>query len=144
MRYIARTYSKRPSSPGGRISLLLRLTYKEGYEQTVRRETEKDIQSIHEQYQSIIDILKAKIIETDDMVKVKRAAKGEFAFALSKNLLKTISNLSLEVMSLNQMSLKDGESDEQETRRFMKTVDSVISEKLSKVREYKQSLMGEE
>jgi len=43
------------------------------------------------------------------MIKIKRAAKGEFAFALSKNLLKTISNLSLEVMSLNQMALKDGE-----------------------------------
>jgi uncharacterized membrane protein len=91
---------------------LFRLTYKEGYEHTVRRETERDIQSIHEQYQSIIDILKVKISETDDMVKVKRAAKGEFAFALSKNLLKTISNLSLEVMSLNQMSLRDGETDE--------------------------------
>jgi hypothetical protein len=59
-------------------------------------------------------------------------------------LLKTISNLSLEVMSLNQMSLRDGESDEHETRRFMKTVDSVINEKLSKVRQYKQSLLGEE
>ena len=46
---------------------LPRLTYKEGYEQTVRRETERDIQSIHEQYQSIIDILKNKIRETDEM-----------------------------------------------------------------------------
>ena len=91
---------------------LFRLTYKEGYESTVRRETEKDIASIHEQYQSIIDILKTKICETDDMIKVKKAAKGEFSFALSKNLLKTISNLSLEVMSLNQMSLRDGECDE--------------------------------
>ena len=68
------------------------------------------------------------------MIKVKRAAKGEFAFALSKNLLKTISNLSLEVMSLNQMSLRDGECDENETKKFMKSVDSVINEKLSKVR----------
>ena len=75
--------------------LIFRLTYKEGYENTVRRETEKDIMSIHEQYQSIIDILKTKIGETDEMIKVKRAAKGEFAFALSKNLLKTISNISL-------------------------------------------------
>jgi hypothetical protein len=65
------------------------------------------------------------------MVKVKRAAKGEFAFALSKNLLKTISNLSLEVMSLNQMSLRDGEADEHETRKFMKTVDNVIGDKLA-------------
>jgi hypothetical protein len=76
--------------------------------------------SIHDQYQSIIDILKAKIGETDEMIKVKRAAKGEFAFALSKNLLKTISNLSLEVMSLNQMSLRDGECEEGEARNFMK------------------------
>ena len=77
------------------------------------------------------------------MIKVKRAAKGEFAFALSKNLLKTISNLSLEVMSLNQMSLRDGECDENETKKFMKSVDSVINEKLSKVREYKRTILGE-
>lgn len=77
-------------------------------------------------------------------MKIKKAAKGEFAFALSKNLLKTISNLSLEVMSLNQMSLRDGESDENETKKFMKTVDSVITEKLSKVREYKRTILGEE
>jgi hypothetical protein len=66
--------------------------------------------SIHEQYQSIITILKNKITETDQVIKVKKAAKGEFAYALSKNILKTISNLSLEVMSLNQMSLRDGET----------------------------------
>lgn len=78
------------------------------------------------------------------MIKVKRAAKGEFAFALSKNLLKTISNLSLEVMSLNQMSLRDGECDESETKKFMKSVDSIIGEKLNKVREYKRVIMGEE
>jgi hypothetical protein len=71
--------------------------------------------------------LKEKISETDEMIKIKRAAKGEFAFALSKNLLKTISNLSLEVMSLNQMALKDGECEEGETKKFMKTVDNVIS-----------------
>lgn len=78
------------------------------------------------------------------MIKIKRAAKGEFAFALSKNLLKSISNLSLEVMSLNQMALRDGETDESETRKFMKSVNDVISEKLSKVKTYKQSLLGEE
>lgn len=51
--------------------------------------------------------------------------------------------MSLEVMSLNQMSLRDGEADENETKRFMKTVDVIITEKLSKVREYKKSLLGE-
>jgi len=53
--------------------------------------------------------LKNKIRDTDDLIKIKKAAKGEFAYALSKNLMKTISNLSLEVMSLNQMSLRDEE-----------------------------------
>jgi len=77
------------------------------------------------------------------MIKIKRAAKGEFAFALSKNLLKTISNLSLEVMSLNQMGLRDGECDEGDTKKFMKTVENVISEKLEKVREYKKAILGE-
>ena len=36
-----------------------------------------------------------ELINTDNLVKVKKAAKGEFTYALSKNLLKTISNLSL-------------------------------------------------
>lgn len=57
-------------------------------------------------------------------------------------MLKSISNLSLEVMSLNQMALRDGETDESETRKFMKSVNDVISEKLSKVKSYKQSLLG--
>ena len=47
-------------------------------------------------------------------------------------------------MSLNQMALRDGETDESETRKFMKSVNDVISEKLSKVKSYKQSLLGEE
>lgn len=47
-------------------------------------------------------------------------------------------------MSLNQMALRDGETDESETRKFMKSVNDVISEKLSKVKTYKQSLLGEE
>jgi hypothetical protein len=32
--------------------------------------------NIHEQYQSIISILKTKIEETDQVIKVKKAAKG--------------------------------------------------------------------
>ncbi len=94
--------------------------------------------NIHEQYKGIIEILKTKISETDNLIKVKKAAKGEFTYALSKNLLKTISNLSLEVMSLNQISLKDQEFANQSTEKFMGEVDQVIKEKLEKVREYKR------
>jgi hypothetical protein len=64
------------------------------------------------------------------MIRVKKAAKGEFAYALSKNLLKTISNLSLEVMSLNQVTLKDQQFDESTTHNFMAQINSVIHEKL--------------
>ena len=32
--------------------------------------------NIHEQYQGIIEILKTKISETDEIIKVKKAAKG--------------------------------------------------------------------
>lgn len=107
----------------------------------MRQEADKDIYHIQEQYQGIIEILKQKVRETDEIIKVKKAAKGEFAYALSKNLLKSISNLSLEVMNLNQMSLRDGEWSEESTNKFMKEVDSVIKDKLSKVREYRQGLV---
>lgn len=46
----------------------------------------------------------------------------------------------MEVMSLNQMSLRDGEQEEYSTRQFMKSVDNVIQEKLNKVKEYKKGL----
>jgi hypothetical protein len=119
------------------------LTYKEGFANTVRKEAEKDVAHIQTQYQGIIEILKQKIKETDEVIRVKKAAKGEFSYALNKNLLKTISNLSLEVMSLNQMSLRDGEWSEEPTQKFMQEVDAVIKEKLLKVREYRQGLIDE-
>jgi len=49
----------------------------------------------------IINELKAKIAEIEELIKVRRKARMEFSFSMSKNLLKTISNLSLEVMNLN-------------------------------------------
>lgn len=96
--------------------------------------------NIHQQYQSIINILKNKISETDDIIKIKKAAKGEFAYALNKNLLKTISNLSLEVMSLNQISLRQDEVSVDQSKKFMKQLDIIIQDKLKKVREYKNHL----
>lgn len=142
MKFIEEIYLRKAFSHGERNFIIkYRLTYKEGYANTVRREAEKDIANIHEQYQNIIEILKTKINETDDIIRVKKAAKGEFAYALSKNLLKSISNLSMEVMNLNQMSLRDGEWAENSTKDFMAEVDTVIKEKLLKVREYRQGLI---
>ena len=53
------------------------------------------------EYLKMIQTLKNKIAETEELVRIKKVAKSEFAFSLSKNLLKTISNLSMEVMTLN-------------------------------------------
>ena len=59
-----------------------------------------------EEYLNIIQVLKDKIAETEELIRVKKLVKSEFAYKLSKNMLKTISNLSMEVMNLNQVSLK--------------------------------------
>lgn len=52
------------------------LTYKDGYASSVQRQANKDIYHIQQQYQGIIEILKSKIRQTDEMIKVKKAAKG--------------------------------------------------------------------
>lgn len=49
----------------------------------------------------IVKVLKGKIAETEEQIQIKRNAKAEFSYSLSRNLLKTISNLSMEVMSLH-------------------------------------------
>ena len=72
---------------------------------------------------------------------MKKAAKAEFAYALSKNMLKSISNLSMEVMNLNQMSLKDGEWADNSTEAFLQEVDSIIKEKIIKVKAYRKGLV---
>lgn len=47
----------------------------------------------------------------------------------------------MEVMNLNQMSLRDGEWSEEGTQKFMSEVDGVIKEKLTKVRDYRRGLV---
>lgn len=126
---IAKTSSKKCFSHGAGtfFSHFHSLTYKDGHENKIIQQTQHDIQNIHSQYSSIIDLLKKKIRDTDDLIKIKKAAKGEFAYALSKNLMKTISNLSLEVMSLNQMSLRDEECTKgTQNQIFMKEVDRIV------------------
>jgi hypothetical protein len=57
--------------------------------------------------------------------------------------MKTISNLSLEVMSLNQVSLKDGECENNsENEMFMREVDKIVDQKFRKVNEYKENLVA--
>ena len=49
--------------------------------------------------------MRVKIAETEELTRIKKSAKAEFTYSLSRNLLKTISNLSMEVVSLNQVVL---------------------------------------
>lgn len=46
-------------------------------------------------------------------------------------------------MSLNQMCLRDGENNEFEVKKFLKNINSVIDDKLNKVKNYKECLLGE-
>lgn len=49
----------------------------------------------------MVKILRTKIAEADELIQIKKNAKAEFSYSLSRNLLKTISNLSMEVITLN-------------------------------------------
>jgi len=49
----------------------------------------------------MVKMLRTKIGEAEDLIAIKRNAKAEFSYSLSRNLLKTISNLSMEVITLN-------------------------------------------
>ena len=58
--------------------------------------------------------------------------------------MKTISNLSLEVMSLNQVSLKDEECENSSgNEMFMREVDKIVDQKFRKVNEYKENLVAD-
>jgi hypothetical protein len=59
------------------------------------------IDEIKKEYMAIITELKVKIAEVERLISIRRKARMEFSFSMSKNLLKTISNLSMEVMNLN-------------------------------------------
>lgn len=57
----------------------------------------------------MIALLQENIKHVEEEILRKRQARKEFSFNLSRNLLKTISNLSMEVVSLNQYAIKDKE-----------------------------------
>lgn len=78
---------------------------------------------------NIIQVLKEKIAETEELIRIKKLVKADFTYKLSKNMLKTISNLSMEVMNLNQVTLKDHRIDTTDTMKFIEQINSLISEK---------------
>ena len=61
---------------------------------------------LYKEYLEMIALLQTNIKKLDEEIYTSKLARKEFSFNLSRNILKTISNLSLDVVSLNQFSLK--------------------------------------
>jgi len=82
---------------------------KYGIELKLKRKYEEDLNNYKEEYLSVIALLQENIKNVEDQIQRKRQSRKEFSFNLSRNLLKTISNLSMEVVSLNQYAIRDKE-----------------------------------
>lgn len=95
----------------------------------ISRTSKIDVQNVRDEYMNIIQVLKEKIAETEELIRIKKLVKADFTYKLSKNMLKTISNLSMEVMNLNQVTLKDHRIDTTDTMKFIEQINSLISEK---------------
>ena len=88
-------------------------SYKSGFRVKVKKESKFELQNIESglfkpylEYLKIMANLHQKIKDTEELVHIKRNAKNEFAYSLNRDILKTISNLSMEVMTLSQVTLK--------------------------------------
>eukprot|EP01017_Pseudomicrothorax_dubius_P036302 TRINITY_DN5187_c0_g1_i1.p1 TRINITY_DN5187_c0_g1~~TRINITY_DN5187_c0_g1_i1.p1 ORF type:complete len:273 (+),score=52.33 TRINITY_DN5187_c0_g1_i1:78-896(+) len=110
-----------------------RATFKNGLQLKLKRRAEEQALAMTEEYMSIINFLQNKILELEDSIKRKRLAKQEFTFQLSKSLLKTISNLSMEVINLNQVNVKDKMSDLNLTNNYMDQLNNILASKMNEV-----------
>ena len=61
---------------------------------------------LKKEYLEMIALLQTNIKKLDEEIYTRRLARKEFSFNLNRNILKTISNLSMDVVSLNQSSIK--------------------------------------
>ena len=77
------------------------MSYKNALNRRWKNKHEVHIQEIRNEYMSVMNKLKLNIAEVEELVKIRRKSRMEFSFSLNKKLLKSISNLSLEVMNLN-------------------------------------------
>ncbi|KAM3147340.1 hypothetical protein pb186bvf_000591 [Paramecium bursaria] len=111
-----------------------------GYQNLLINQAQKELKNVQQQFLDIIKVLKAKIAETEDQIQIKKNAKAEFSYSLSRNLLKTISNLSMEVMSLNQVTIRDNQIQNDDNSKFLKDLNSVIQTKLQNVNNIREKL----
>ncbi|CAK56313.1 unnamed protein product (macronuclear) [Paramecium tetraurelia] len=118
--------------------------HKTGYQTMLITQAAKEIKNIQSQFIDIVKILKAKIAETEEQIQIKKNAKAEFSYNLSRNLLKTISNLSMEVMSLHQVTIKDNQINNDENTKFLKEVNGLIQTKMNSIQQFKEKLKSNE
>ncbi|CAD8138180.1 unnamed protein product [Paramecium octaurelia] len=118
--------------------------HKTGYQTMLISQAAKEIKNIQSQFIDIVKILKAKIAETEEQIQIKKNAKAEFSYNLSRNLLKTISNLSMEVMSLHQVTIKDNQINNDENTKFLKEVNGLIQTKMNSIQQFKEKLKSNE
>jgi len=111
----------------------------DGIENRFKRKYEMDLNSYKEEYLEMIALLQTNIKQTDDEIYTRRLARKEFSFNLSRNLLKTISNLSMDVVSLNQYSIKD-----KETSADLDLMNQTIKAKLKELDKVKLIVQVEE
>jgi hypothetical protein len=57
------------------------------------------------EYSTIVLALDKEIEEKRRILEMKRLARKEFTYSLSRQMMKSISNLSMEAMNLNQIDL---------------------------------------
>jgi len=98
-----------------------------------------DLNAYKEEYLEMIALLQTNIKQMDDEIYNRRLARKEFSFNLSRNLLKTISNLSMDVVSLNQYSIKD-----KETSTELDLMNATIKAKLKELDKFKLTVQVEE
>lgn len=139
-----RTYNKYLSNLRNKTFFAWRnVIYKAAFEMKLLRTSKKEVNGVQEEYIKIMQTLKQKINETEELIRIKKGLKAEFAYSLSKNMLKTISNLSMEVMNLNQVSLKDQKMDVSYTTKFLDDLNNMIEGRTREVQHLKQTINDE-
>lgn len=110
-----------------------------GIEMRLKKKYEYDLNYYKEEHLHVIALLQENIKHVEEEILRKRQARKEFSFNLSRNLLKTISNLSMEVVSLNQYAIKD-----KEMANELESANILIKQKLKELENIKITITLEE
>lgn len=91
------------------------------------KKMELDINTLKEEYEGILTSLRDKIKEVEGIIIEKRVEKNQLSANLARELMKTVSNLSLEIASLNQIHLRDKDVKE---RNYLTEINEAVAQKI--------------